>query len=84
TALSRGVCDHQHMPKKNAPKQSEKTALSLVRTVMAKPRMAESSKKNADTLANGGHMPVQAARRPDWQTLWGCVGGCSLSQIPHC
>jgi hypothetical protein len=29
---------------------------------MAKPRMAESSRENADTLANGGHM-AKADRR---------------------
>ena len=70
------------MPKKNSPKQSAKAALSLVRTVMAKPRMAESSKKNADTLANGGHMPMRAAKRADWKTSCGCVGRQSNSKSP--
>ena len=34
---------------------------------MEKPRMAESSKKNADTLANGGHIAVRAVHQADLQ-----------------
>ncbi|HEY6968779.1 MAG TPA: hypothetical protein VJA94_06230 [Candidatus Angelobacter sp.] len=56
------------MPEKKARKQPAQTILSTVRTAMAQPRMAESSKENADTLANGGHMAVRVANRADLQT----------------
>ena len=48
------------MPKKRLRKQPVQIALSTVRAVMAKPRIAESSKENADTLANGRHTAVRA------------------------
>ena len=44
------------MPKKKAGKQLAKARLFIVKTEMAKPRAVESSKKNADTLANGGRV----------------------------
>jgi hypothetical protein len=69
------------MPKKNSRKQPAKTALSIVRTVMAKPRVAESSKKNADTLANGGHMAVPAAKRATGR-LHAAAWAGTLFQIP--
>ena len=45
-------------PKKNARTQSATATLSSVKREMAKPRIAESARQGADTLANGGRIPV--------------------------
>lgn len=71
------------MQKRKARKQSVQTTLTTLRTVMAKPRRVESSKKNADTLANGGHMAVRAAQRIASQASTRLRGG-HLRPIPHC
>jgi len=39
----------------NSHKKSSAAVLSCVAAEMAKPRVAESTKRDADTLANGGH-----------------------------
>jgi len=43
---------------KNSHKKSPAAVLSSVAAEMAKPRVAESTKRGADTLANGGHRYV--------------------------
>ena len=43
---------------KNSNKISPAAVLSSVAAEMAKPRVAESTKRDADTLANGGHRYV--------------------------
>ena len=45
-------------PKKNARTQSATATLSSIKREMAKPRIAESARQGADTLANGGRIPV--------------------------
>jgi len=40
---------------KNSHKKSPAAVLSSVAAEMVKPRVAESTKRDADTLANGGH-----------------------------
>ena len=56
------------MPKQNARTQSAAT-LSSVKKEMAKPRIAESARQGADTLANGGRVAVvskdESARRAE-------------------
>jgi hypothetical protein len=57
------------MPKKNARTQSAAATLSSVKKEMAKPRIAESARQGADTLANGGRVGVvsddERARRAE-------------------
>ena len=43
---------------KNSHKKSSAAVLSCVAAEMAKPRVAESTKRDADTFANGGHRYV--------------------------
>jgi len=61
---------------KNSHKKSSAAVLSCVAAEMAKPRVAESTKRDADTLANGGHRYVNPflkkhVYRPD--EVLGCL-----------
>jgi len=42
--------------KKMSAKTTSRTTLSSIRREMAEPHRAESTKKGADTFANGGHL----------------------------
>jgi hypothetical protein len=46
------------MQKKKRRKEPSQTILASVQKEMAKPRLAESTRKEADTLANGGHIAL--------------------------
>jgi hypothetical protein len=46
------------MQNKKRRKEPSQTILSSVKKEMAKPRLAESTRKEADTLANGEHIAM--------------------------
>jgi hypothetical protein len=46
------------MHKKKRRKEPSETILASVQKEMAKPRLAESTREEADTLANGGHITL--------------------------
>jgi hypothetical protein len=77
------------MPNKKR-KQPVQATLSAVWAAMSKPRMAESSKENADTLANGGHIATRAANQADLQTAMSgdwegiCSRYPSLKELHKC
>jgi hypothetical protein len=57
-ALPSDTVHSMSMPKKTSRIQSAAAILSSVKKEMAKPRIVESARKEADTLANGGHIAV--------------------------
>jgi hypothetical protein len=46
------------MQKKKRRKEPSQTILASVKKEMAKPRRAESTRREADTIANGGHIAM--------------------------
>jgi hypothetical protein len=68
------------MQNKKRRKEPSQTILSSVQKEMAKPRRAESSRKEADTLANGGHIAMVKLSHEDARS-WPAVTHSQGSKV---